>query len=158
MALLTTRLRSGVIQWSNPYVTAVLGLLVLGLGSVDCSSQSAAVDTPAEESVNLSEQSHVVDLGVLFADRESWFCYPLRQFGIENASDIIRIESSCDCVSAEVVGYVDATNRSVSGLSISVAPDTDAAVAASLIVELNLHLTNSPPVAIRLRFLSSLRK
>lgn len=130
-------------------------LVVAVLISAGCSSRSSAVDQPAEVLADAGDQLHELDLGVLFSQRESCFCYPLRQFGIENADDVIRIDSSCDCVTAEVVGYVDASNRPVSGLSICVAPDKDATAAASLIVELKLIFTNTPPVPIRLRFLSS---
>ncbi len=130
-------------------------LLVPILISAGCTSRSSAIDQPVEVSADAGDQFHELDLGVLFSQRESRFCYPLRQFGIENPSDVIRIDSSCDCVTAEVVGYVDATNRPASGLSICVAPDSNAAAAASLIVELKLIFTNTPPVPIRLRFLSS---
>lgn len=129
--------------------------MVLVLISAGCSSRSSAVDQPAEVFAGAGDQSHELDLGVLFSQRESCFCYPLRQFGIENADDVIRIDSSCDCVTAEVVGYVDTSNRPVSGLSICVAPDKDATATASLIVELHLNFTNSRPVPIRLQFLSA---
>ena len=150
-------LNGHVVHRSIFLIVAALALVVLVLISAGCTSRSSAVDQPAEVSAGSEDQSHELDLGVLFSQRESCFCYPLRQFGIENADDVIRIDSSCDCVTAEVVDYVNASNRPDSGLSICVTPDKGATAAASLIVELNLILTNSPSVPIRLRFLTALR-
>ena len=88
-----------------------------------------------------------LDLGVILSDK-STYCYPLDDFGVDSGDEIVRVESSCDCVGVEIISYYDSQGKYEDGLLISVLHDPSlmtSGVAQYLRVRLQLHHAGQRP-------------
>jgi hypothetical protein len=48
---------------------------------------------------------NVIDIGVILPGRPNYLCWPIERLGLEPNTDILRVESSCQCVQPSVVRY-----------------------------------------------------
>ena len=87
----------------------------------------------------------VVDAGIVFCTNPSYLCHPLTRFGLENASAIERIESSCSCVQPSLTRFRNQSGQYADAIRLDFIPEANPAeVQASLLaVELTIHLFES---------------
>lgn len=98
-------------------------LVILGCGGsvATASAKRSSAVSAASEGAQLSGLTSdvkiarsadgriAIDAGVVFADQESYLCFPLKQLGVEEHLSTNRVESSCECVEATIVHYLDPT-------------------------------------------------
>jgi hypothetical protein len=88
------------------------GLIVTAL--VGCGEFASAISTGENsipvQSAEAIPRVPVVQGGIVFSDRDGYFCVPLEQIGLAASEQIASIASSCDCLVPAVVTY-----RSTSG-------------------------------------------
>jgi len=65
-----------------------------------------------------SQDKMVVDLGILFADREQILCFPVEKLGITRADQIRSIVSSCDCISVTTREYTEPDGQTAVALEL----------------------------------------
>jgi len=91
-----------------------------------------------------SQETMVVDLGILFADREQILCIPVAKLGITRADQIRSIVSSCDCILAKALEYTESTGQAAVALEILHAKTTFRQVPAMrLTVQLAIDTTSN---------------
>jgi hypothetical protein len=88
----------------GPVATASVEKATVSAASVD--AESSGLSSIAKIT-RIADGRFAIDAGVVFADQESYLCFPLKQLGIEEYLSTSRVESSCDCVEATVVHYLD---------------------------------------------------
>ena len=89
------------------------------------------------------EATKTFDAGIVFTDQEHRIAFPLNDPKIKQASDVERIESSCDCVSFEVVQYKNHWNEPALALIAQFHQSNDQNEnATSLAIDVNLRLAN----------------
>ncbi len=90
----------------TPHFAAVVAGLVLVLGGCDAPVGTALIQSqPLQQTQTVSSDRYVIDAGIVFADQESYRCYPLSQFGVESAALVASVTSSCECLRPRLVGY-----------------------------------------------------
>jgi hypothetical protein len=83
----------------------------------------------------------VLDAGIVLSDRPGYTCIPLDRIGLPPDAQIVRLESSCECVKPRCVTYADPGSQHAQGILIEFVPedrDTDPGKAS--------HATQSPPM------------
>ena len=64
----------------------------------------ASGSQPVLDSVKSYRKAPVrIDLGLIFADEESYVCFPLEKLGIDGRKEIVEVKSSCSCVKPTIV-------------------------------------------------------
>jgi hypothetical protein len=66
-----------------------------------------------------------VDLGIIFDDEEVYACFPLARFNLDSNDSIESVNTSCDCVSLSLLGYLDSKSDTKRALRIDVSPSAD---------------------------------
>lgn len=64
-----------------------------------------------------------IDAGVVFADRASYLCVPVKQLGIDGDFSTARIGTSCECVQGRVVAYRNSSGESELAVLLDFNPD-----------------------------------
>ena len=114
--------------------------MVLSLAGCDQnrSIESFAVADPGAAP---SKTSTVLDAGIVLSDRPGYTCISLARIGLPPDAQIVRMESSCECVTPRCVTYAAPGSQHARGILIEFVPDdrnTDSGKAS--------HSTQSPPM------------
>lgn len=92
---------------------------LLGFGCERIEGRSSEIGlnaSPNKESP--SQDKMMVDIGILFADREQILCLPLAKLGITRAAQVRSIVSSCDCIVPTVRDYAEPDGQMAVALEI----------------------------------------
>lgn len=93
-----------------------------GCGAVeDPSASSKSADLGDE----VGQSPLGIDAGIIFLGTETYQCFPLERFHLTSPEQIASIETSCECLSAQIVQYVDGSGIARPGLKISFLDDSE---------------------------------
>ncbi len=87
------------------------------------SSETVLLALPKKETSSPDTMS--MDLGILFADREQSFCFPITKLGITRADQIRSVFSSCDCIVVKLREYTEPDGQAAVALDIHHAKSQD---------------------------------
>ncbi len=137
-------------------------LAAAGCGSDAFQSPLASLQAASSSSgSSLSAGSPVIDAGIIFAGQTNYRCLPLAELGLDgvsSASDIAEITTSCQCVTANLVGYHDSPSQIAEALRLDFAPSKSSAgqhVPAHLAVEVTLQLKSGSTRALTVNVLET---
>ncbi|MFN9606571.1 MAG: hypothetical protein ACK6A7_24460, partial [Planctomycetota bacterium] len=88
-----------------------------------------------------SKTSSVLDVEIVLSDRPGYTCIPLDRIGLPSDAQIVRMESSCECVKPRCVTYAAPGSQRAQGLLVEFIPedrDTDPGKGS--------HATQHPPM------------
>ncbi len=133
--------------------------------SLGCSPLTAdsTPESPARIQALGRVQAESIDAGVVFADENSYLCFPLARFGIAPADEVLSISSSCDCVVGSIATYLDTSDSAVDGLRIRFLPEPNSGnsnedfTPVSLMVTLTLQLQGGPQKVVLVEYLRVMR-
>lgn len=99
-----------------------------------------------------------IEAGVVFLSTENYLCYPLSRFGIQQPADIVSIDTSCECLVADVVQFASVSDNSDNGLMLKFLADSSESEPRtySLAARVTLHLRDQTQKEITVRFLHTL--
>lgn len=131
---------------------AVIALVVLGL--TGCGEDRLA-DSKNNSFGSTFEANSTIEAGVVFFGTETYQCFPLSRFGIDQPSDISSIETSCECLTASIVQFGSGSGDADFGLMLKFLDDTDGTETRSfsLAARVILHLKDQSKQEIEVRFL-----
>lgn len=128
-------------------------MLTLGVGcdggkldsvSADSGAQSVGLGIDHDRAVRKSRRP-AVEAGVILSNRASYLCWPAERLGIPAEDEIVSLETSCECVEAKVVYYLDPTSQTRRAISLDFIPDDDGDAPsrpANLSVKTSVHLAS----------------
>ncbi len=94
---------------------------------VGCDPQSPKAPTALPSVVTLTidktQNSSQVDLGILFSDQPVYACFCLERFGIKSTEDLRAVESSCECLRPSIVSFYDPRGKSAKALRLDFLPE-----------------------------------
>lgn len=133
-------------------LSTAIALIFLGL--TGCGSDRVT-DSINNSFSSTFETNSTIEAGVIFFGTETYQCFPLSRFGIEQPSDISSIETSCECLTASIVQFGSGSGDADFGLMLKFLDDTDGTETRSfsLAARVILHLKDQSKKEIEVRFL-----
>ena len=114
-------------------VSITLCVFSLGCGAADA--------TPPPEIMNAIPAPIEIDAGVIFSDRGSYLCVPLARFGQCSADKVESIDTSCECVTARLIRYMDRSAKAVDGVLLEFVADEAMQIDAPRSMDLGVVVT-----------------
>jgi len=87
-----------------------------------------------------------IDVGVVFSNRSSYFCLPLKRFKISGPEEVDSITSSCECVKVSLVSYSESSNTNAFGMLCELIADEPAGRKATQPAQLAVELKLITPM------------
>lgn len=77
----------------------------------------------ASDMASHSNASPTFDAGIVLSDRSGYTCIPLDRIGLPPDAQIVRLDSSCECVKPRVVVYATPGSNSSRGILLEYVPE-----------------------------------
>jgi hypothetical protein len=110
-------------QRSNAAFFYCVGLwMVLSIAGCN-QSHSIEAFSIASDMASHSKASPMFDAGIVLSDRSGYTCIPLDRIGLQPDAQIVRLDSSCECVKPRVVVYATPGSNSSRGILLEYVPE-----------------------------------
>ena len=110
-------------QRSNAAFFYCVGLwMVLSIAGCNQSHSIEALAI-ASDMASHSNASPKFDAGIVLSDRSGYTCIPLDRIGLPPDAQIVRLDSSCECVKPRVVVYATPGSNSSRGILLEYVPE-----------------------------------
>ena len=86
-------------------------------------SHSIEAFSIASDVASHSKASPTFDAGVVLSDRSGYTCIPLDRIGLPPNAQIVRLNSSCECVKPRAVVYATPGSNSARGILLEYVPE-----------------------------------
>jgi hypothetical protein len=135
-------------------VSISFAILILS-GLIGCKAETENNVAQVQLLTGPASETSSIEAGIVFLGSETYQCYPLSQVGISNPESISAIETSCECLAARVVEYIDGSGEFTHGLHI-IFSDTESEIQSKgylLKARVTIHFTDQPSKEVEVRFL-----
>jgi hypothetical protein len=127
--------------WMRRFLLAsmAIGILLAGCAEYQPEIANSILVDSSRGAVHPSKIIYGFDAGILFADCEQRFCFPLSRLGVDADEIVSSVDSSCHCADASIIEYQEVAGRTEKAINVLFRADSDLVESVSLSLQFRLH-------------------